>query len=479
MSHATFTFGRFNPPTESGHGKLISAVQAHAEKTGGKHYIFPSHSQDPKKNPLSHSDKVGAMKKLFPGANVVSHPDVKNAIHALKHLESKGHTHATMVVGDDRVHEFHKLLHAYNGKEYNFKKINVVSAGHRDPDAEGSEGMSASKLRGLVKSGKRDEFISHYSDKKLGAEIHDKVKANMSESKAMFILGGPGSGKDYVINNILKRYDLTEVQMDQILNGAAKDLIESREDLLINGNADADKIFLVKSILEGYQFAHTIVSVTNKVSRERNAGRDRPLNEQTRIRKWLDCEKISLPNSFVFNNSLNLVEASSVELKEFQNQIAAYLGYLQENKFFTVAEVLEWGTDDTVREFKKGTPGESVVDTKPKLTMKSLRKRGVKNMPPNAYNSRVGGVVYNALTGNGGYAGGSSFAGGLVSHHVPDGTPLNELSDKRLTKYVKKASKSADRLAYYSDSRTDPDWIKSNKRDRMINVAKKKLGEKK
>ena len=54
MSQATFTFGRFNPPTESGHGKLISAVQAHAEKAGGKHYIFPSHSQDAKKNPLSH-----------------------------------------------------------------------------------------------------------------------------------------------------------------------------------------------------------------------------------------------------------------------------------------------------------------------------------------------------------------------------------------------------------------------------------------
>jgi hypothetical protein len=223
-----------------------------------------------------------------------------------------------------------------------------------------------------------------------------------------------------VINNILKRYDLVEVQMDQILNGAAKDLIESRADLLINGNADTDKIFLVKSILEGYQFAHTIVSVSNKVSRERNASRDRPLNEQTRIRKWLDAEKISLPNSFIFNNSLNLAEASSGELKTFQDQIAAYLGYLQENKFFTVAEVLEWGTDETVRVYKEATPGESVVDTKPKLTMKNLRKRGVKNMPPNAYNSRVGGVVYNNFSGNGGFAGGSSYAGGLVSSFQHD-----------------------------------------------------------
>ena len=90
MSKATFTFGRFNPPTESGHGKLVSAVQSHAEESGGKHYIFPSHSQDSKKNPLSHQEKVGAMRKLFPNANVVSHDKVRTAIDAMRHLESKG-----------------------------------------------------------------------------------------------------------------------------------------------------------------------------------------------------------------------------------------------------------------------------------------------------------------------------------------------------------------------------------------------------
>lgn len=412
MSHATFTFGRFNPPTEAGHGKLVAAVQAHAEQKGGKHYIFPSHSQDKAKNPLSHGDKVHAMRKLFPSANIVSHPDVKNAFHALKHLESKGHTHATMIVGDDRVKEFHHLLHKYNGKEYNFKHIDVKSAGHRDPDAEGAEGMSASKLRGLVKSGKRDEFISHYSDKKVGAEIHDKVKAAMNESNAMFILGGPGSGKDYVINNILKRYDLVEVQMDQILNGAAKSLIEGKKNLLINGNAEADKIQLVKSMLEGYDFTHTVVSVTNKVSRERNASRDRPLNEQTRIRKWLDAENTSYENTFIFKNSLNLREATQAELLEFQKQIESYLGYLQENGF-VMKEYLLDGTPEAVASYKAGTPGEA--DPKPKLTMKGLRKRGLQGMPPNAYNSRVGGVVYQPAIGNGGFAGGDGYAGGLVS----------------------------------------------------------------
>ena len=131
MSNATFTLGRFNPPTEEGHGKLVSAVQQHAEKTGGEHYIFPTHTQDKKKNPMSHADKVSAMKKLFPKANVVSHEGVRTAIDAVKHLESKGHTHVTMVVGSDRVGEFHSLLNKYRKKEFpKVKKISVVSAGN-------------------------------------------------------------------------------------------------------------------------------------------------------------------------------------------------------------------------------------------------------------------------------------------------------------------------------------------------------------
>jgi hypothetical protein len=179
MSNATFTFGRFNPPTESGHGKLVQAVQAHARKTRGKDYIFASHSQDKKKNPLTHAEKTSVMKRMFRSANVVNTGIYKTVIDVMKFLEKKKHTNVTMIVGSDRVPEFDKLLNSYNGKEYNFEQINVVSAGNRDPDAEGAEGMSASKLRALVASGDREEFISHYSDKKLGAELHDKVKKGM------------------------------------------------------------------------------------------------------------------------------------------------------------------------------------------------------------------------------------------------------------------------------------------------------------
>ena len=331
MSKATFTFGRFNPPTEIGHGKLVGAVQAHAEKTGGSHYIFPSHSQDAKKNPLSHGDKVGAMNRLFPNANVVSQGKVRTAIDAMKHLEKQGHKEVTMVVGSDRVDNFKSLLNKYRTKEYpGIKKVNVVSAGDRDPDAEGAEGMSASKLRGLVSAGKKKEFVSHYSDPKLGAHIHDKVKAGMQMESVspigIFLLGGPGSGKDYILKNIFSRFDLTEVQADQILTGAAAELFESNKNIVINGANDADKIELVQTMLEGYTFDFVHVSVTNKVSRLRNEQREQPIAESKRIDKYLKAEQLAKDvEAFIFNNSINLNESSEMEKVFFGSQIEKIL----------------------------------------------------------------------------------------------------------------------------------------------------------
>ena len=331
MSKATFTFGRFNPPTETGHGKLVSAVQAHAEKTGGKHYIFPSHSQDSKKNPLSHKDKVGAMNRLFPNANVVASGKVRTAIDAMKHLETQGHTHVTMVVGSDRVDNFQSLLDKYRTKEYpKIKKVNVVSAGDRDPDAEGAEGMSASKLRELVSAGKKKEFVSHYSDPKLGAHIHDKVKAGMQMESVspvgIFLLGGPGSGKDYILKNIFSRFDLTEVQADQILTGAAAELFELNKNIVINGANDADKIELVQTMLEGYTFDFVHVSVTNKVSRLRNEQREQPIAESKRIEKYLKAEQLAKDvEAFIFNNSINLNESTEMERVFFGSQIEKIL----------------------------------------------------------------------------------------------------------------------------------------------------------
>jgi hypothetical protein len=193
-------------------------------------------------------------------------------------------------------------------------------------------------------------------------------------NEALFILGGPGSGKDFVINNILNRFNIVEVQIDQLLGGAANRLIESGANLMVNSNADMTKIELVKRMLEGYSFSHTIVSVTNKISRERNESREKPMREAARIRKWLDAENISvqLENVFVFKNSINLSEAATTDLGVFQNQIASYLGFLLENG-------LEMTVEKTVETIKP-----AVLQSKPLGKKKRI-------VPPNNMNMRIDG----------------------------------------------------------------------------------------
>ena len=62
---AVFTFGRFNPPT-TGHEKLIDALAREQKEPRRSMYVYPSHSQNPKKDPLPHNKKVAYMKKMFP-----------------------------------------------------------------------------------------------------------------------------------------------------------------------------------------------------------------------------------------------------------------------------------------------------------------------------------------------------------------------------------------------------------------------------
>jgi hypothetical protein len=186
--HATFTFGRFNPPT-TGHQKLIDAVKKNAELHGGEHHIFASQSQDKDKNPLSYDEKVGFMKKAFPKTNIQSGQHLKTVLDAAKHLQSKGVTHATLMVGSDRVDEFHNLLSKYNKnpaepdydpkKHFHIPHLSVVSAGHRDPDAEGVEGMSASKMRSHAASGNFNEFKKGVPNQAHAQAMYDTLRNRM------------------------------------------------------------------------------------------------------------------------------------------------------------------------------------------------------------------------------------------------------------------------------------------------------------
>ena len=175
------SWGRMNPPT-IGHEKLVKKVLDVARKIGGKAEIYLSQSQDAKKNPLSYSDKVMIAKEAF-GSIIQSSP-AKTIIDLMKQLQSK-YDDVTLVVGQDRVQEFETLLNKYNGKDYTMKSIAVVSAGERDPDADGVEGMSASKMRDAAAKGEEEKFKSGLP-KKLQShaqDIYDMVRAGMKLSE--------------------------------------------------------------------------------------------------------------------------------------------------------------------------------------------------------------------------------------------------------------------------------------------------------
>tara|TARA_A100000171_G_C2131907_1_gene147306 strand:+ start:30 stop:1265 length:1236 start_codon:yes stop_codon:yes gene_type:complete len=153
----TVTFGRFNPPTV-GHGKLLAAAKKAA--AGEDLKIYPSRSQDPKKNPLDPDMKIGFMKKMFPDyeENIVNDDQMISIFNVLTTADEQGYKNVNIVVGSDRQSEFENLAQKYNGDLYNFDLIRVISAGVRDADAEGVEGMSASKMRKAVVDDDFDAF---------------------------------------------------------------------------------------------------------------------------------------------------------------------------------------------------------------------------------------------------------------------------------------------------------------------------------
>ena len=153
----TVAFGRFNPPTV-GHEKLLSAAKK--ASAGGDLKIYPSRTQDPKKNPLDPDTKIGFMKKMFPEyeENIVNDDEMRSIFNVLVTASEQGYAAVNIIVGSDRQAEFENLAQKYNGELYEFELIRVISAGVRDADAEGVEGMSASKMRKAVMDDDFDSF---------------------------------------------------------------------------------------------------------------------------------------------------------------------------------------------------------------------------------------------------------------------------------------------------------------------------------
>jgi len=393
--HAVLAFGRMNPPTV-GHAKLVDKVKEVAKEVGGSHHVVISHSQDAKKNPLSAQDKVKHAKRFFPDTNISTsdkeHPTFLQ--HAAK-LHKAGATHLHMIAGSDRVDEYKTKLAQYNGKHkgalYNFKHITVHSAGERDPDAEGVSGMSASKMRGHAETGNFKEFkkgipkhvapehakelyhdvrkgmnlkedMNYFFEQLLTEGVHDKAIF-----KAVFLSGGPGSGKDYVLDNTLAGHGLTEINSDKaleflmdkrnldktmpasekeardIVRGKAKDLTELRQrlallgrnGLIINGTGDDPKKYAkIKKELEelGYETSMIAVNTKDEISSKRNIERGqrggRTVPENIRKEKWdsvnnarPEMAKLFGKNYMEFDNSEDLRSASPDVVKAKKDEL--------------------------------------------------------------------------------------------------------------------------------------------------------------
>jgi hypothetical protein len=337
----------------------VDKVKEVAKSVGGSHHVVLSHSQDPKKNPLSAKDKLKHAKRFFPDTNLsTSNKESPTFLDQAAKLHKSGVTHLHMVAGSDRTEEYKKKLAQYNGSAkgalFNFKKITVHSSGERDPDAEGTEGMSASKMRSHASTGNFKEFKkgipshvepSHAKELYSDVRKHMGIKESVDEAfeellnegvhdkgifKAVFLAGGPGSGKDYVLDNTLAGNGMVEINSDKALEflmdkknlsktmpasekierdlvrGRAKNMTELRQrlalqgrnGLIINGTGDDhEKIKTIKSRLEelGYDTSMIMVNTRDEVSASRNVERGsrggRTVPEDIRKQKWDAVQK--------------------------------------------------------------------------------------------------------------------------------------------------------------------------------------------
>jgi len=214
----TVAFGRFNPPTV-GHEKLLDATKRQAK--GGDYKIYPSRSEDPKKNPLSPDEKISYMRKMYPkhDERIVNDEDMRSIFDVLKKANEDGYSNVNIMVGADRQSEFEKLATKYNGELYDFGEINVISAGERDPDAEGIEGMSASKLRKAAVDGDFSAFktgVPKALDDESAEKLFNTIRKKMGKEKVSETwqfapkLDWKGLRENYVGGLIFKLGDLVE-----------------------------------------------------------------------------------------------------------------------------------------------------------------------------------------------------------------------------------------------------------------------------
>ena len=193
----TLAFGRFNPPT-AGHEKLIQAAEKAA--AGGDLKIYPSRTQDNKKNPIDPDMKISYMRKMFPDYkdNIINDPQMRSIFDVLVAASEEGYKSVNIVVGSDRLGEFENLAMKYNGDIYNFDEIRTISAGPRDDEAEGVGGVSSSKQRKAVMD---DDF----------AAFKRGLPKNIKDGDAQALFDAVRTGMKQKKKSVEESYDLWEI----------------------------------------------------------------------------------------------------------------------------------------------------------------------------------------------------------------------------------------------------------------------------
>ena len=182
-----FCFGRMNPPT-IGHARLLNTTAR--SSAGGDYYIFLSHTQDSKKNPLDYNAKVDFVKSMYPQhADHVSYGSLRTIMEIMEFLYHQNYTDVTYVCGNDRLPAFKELLNKYNGVEggktyYKFNRIDIDSSGPRDPDDDGVAGASASAARAAAEAGDKEEFKKITGAGRFAPQLYKAVRKGMLKEDA-------------------------------------------------------------------------------------------------------------------------------------------------------------------------------------------------------------------------------------------------------------------------------------------------------
>lgn len=361
--HSVLTFGRMNPPT-AGHAKLVHKVHEVAQEHHADHHVVLSHTQDAEKNPLSKADKLKHAKHAFPGTHVTaSSPKHPTIFHHAAQLHKAGTKHLHVVVGSDRVKEFHDSLHKYNGhfdKEghgYKFKSITVHSAGHRDPDAKGVEGMSASKMREHAKSGNFHEFkkgvaptVSHahakelYHDVRKGQTVNEDYMDQMPEKRGKFPVShtqkpnpkckdcdGTGYETKYHSWGTHSQSPCACTQLKESIDYLAEGVHDAGifKAVHLTGAPGSGKDFVLKKALDGHGMTEVDADTVLKHLDDHNKTKGDAPSKAKSIRELRQRLALQGRNGLIINHS----SANAAQTKKIKDMLDA-LGY--ENKMVFV-----------------------------------------------------------------------------------------------------------------------------------------------